>query len=798
MIIAGVAVLVPIITGEKGLLVEPEIGIGSDAPPILLGKTTQDAFFAIFETPRNEWTWRLIYRDAIAESEVVTRTDTDTRLQVEDVRDAIGAAGLLDLTTSSFRLYQTVDGVWRWSLVTADGSVVAVSEGTAPSRDDIESTVTFLGETLADADLIEIQRAAFDVYQDAADRWQWRLLDEHRKQLAVAAESVASEEAAEAATETFVEQIGSARLVPIETIGVELIEIDSMWTWQVLTPDEEVIISSTDSHEERQKAEADAHEILDTMRSGNVVEYGNGGFELIPDSDGWSWRLRDDTDEIIAADEDGAVSDEETIRSLAERTRSALGDATVIDYEHLEFEVFPTDHAWRWRLVDSERNQLAESVEEHDDVETMNEAAGYVKECIDAADLIEFEQAAFQQYESDGEWRWRLIDEDGQVLSDSSEEYGSKEAVQEGMSTLKENAPEAEILEIETAAFEIYRDDDEFGWRLIDDGGNLIADATASYTSRQAARDAVQYLTDHNDTTTIYEMDAPAFQLYDADDGWGVRLVDIDGTILANATVGYSTKDAAHEALDHIRETGIDAPIEAFGTVTVRLRHGAGWHWDLIDPDRAIIAEGEQTHEDREAAMDAINRLIEGGQAAPTFTLDEGVIWATRADTEDTWTWELLDPERAVLAKSGQSYENPDTLADAIETIKSRAPDATRFEIDTAAFEIIHRDEGWLWRVIDEEETVLAVDPGYHDDRASVADAIDRARSSGVDASIIEIDEPVFEFLERDDGWVWRLLDANGEPIAESVRAHDSRQAAREEMRTAKEYGPDGEAIVTW
>ena len=67
-----------------------------------------------------------------------------------------------------------------------------------------------------------------------------------------------------------------------------------------------------------------------------------------------------------------------------------------------------------------------------------------------------------------------------------------------------------------------------------------------------------------------------------------------------------------------------------------------------------------------------------------------------------------------------------------------------------------------------------------------------------MDASIIEIDEPVFEFLERDDGWVWRLLDENGEPIAESVQAHESRQAAREEMRTAKEYGPDGEAVVTW
>lgn len=798
MIIAGVAVLVPIITGEKGLLVEPEIGIGSDAPPILLGKTTQDAFFGIFETPRNEWTWRLIYRDAIAESEIVTRNDTDTRIQVEDVRDAIGAAGLLDLTTASFRLYQTVDGAWRWSLVTADGSVVAVSNSTAPARDEVESTVTFLGENLAESELIEIQRAAFDIYEDAADRWQWRLLDEQRQPLAQAEKSEESEAAAEAATETFVEQVGSARLVSIENIGIELIESDSEWSWHVLTPADDILVSSTDSYAERQDAEANAHEVIESLQSGNVIEYGQSGFELVPVSNGWTWRLRDDTDDIIAMNHDEPASDEATIRSLAERTQSALGEATVIDYEHLEFEVFPAGNAWRWRLVDAERNQLAESVDTHDDFETANQAAEHVKQCIDAADLIEFEQAAFQQYESNGEWRWRLIDEDGQVLADSGEEYGSKEAVQEGMSTLKEHAPDAEILEIETAAFEIYLDDDEFGWRLIDDGGKLIAAATASYSSRQAAREAVQFLTDHNDTTAIYEMDAPAFQLFDTEDGWGVRLVDVDGAILATATDETATKDAAQETLDHIRDAGIDAPIEAFGSVTVKLRNGAGWQWELIDPDREFIAEGEQTYENRADAMADINRLIDGGQDAPTFTLDDGVIWATSPDTDDSWQWQLLDPERTVLAESGKTYENPDALSEAVETIKSRAPDATRFEIETAAFEIVRRDEGWQWRVIDEEETVLAVDPGYHDDRGGVTEAIERARSSSVDASIIEIDEPVFEFHERDDGWVWRLLDENGEPIAESVRAHETRQAAREEMRTAKEYGPEGEAVVTW
>ena len=125
-VIAAVAILVPIVTGEKGLFVEPELGLGSDEPPILLGQATQDAFFAIYQRPNHLWTWRLIHREAIAEGDGAVRSDTDARLLVEDIQETIGAAGLLDLTTSSFRLYQTAENEWRWSLVRADGSVVAV------------------------------------------------------------------------------------------------------------------------------------------------------------------------------------------------------------------------------------------------------------------------------------------------------------------------------------------------------------------------------------------------------------------------------------------------------------------------------------------------------------------------------------------------------------------------------------------------------------------------------------------------------------------------------------------------
>lgn len=797
-IITSVAVLVPIITGEKGLFVEPELGIGSDEPPILLGKATRDAFFAVFETPTNEWSWRMIHREAIAESEILARTDTDARLVVEDVREMIGAAGLLDLTTSSFRLYQTEEGEWRWSLVRQDGSVVAVSAGTATDRDAVESTVTFLSEQLPTAETMEIHGAAFDVYRDDSDRWQWRLIDEHRRPLAQSGTSVHTENEAVGATETFVERFENARVLILEGPGFELFESPEGWQWRVVSPTDDRLVTSTSSFSSRQAAESAALAVAEDTAGAPVIEYGTPGYELVPGSDGWSWRLRDETDDLIARSHE-TRPDRDGIRDRAERTRNVLGDGTIIEYEAMDCEVYPAEDGWRWRLVSDEREVLAESVAPFDDEAEATDTAETVRTCVLAADLIEFDQAAFQQYESDGQWRWRLIDGDGQVLADSGEEYGSQEAVREGMTTLKEHAPDAEVLEIETAAFEIYRHEGgDYAWRLIDEGGTLIAASATAYHSRTAAKEAVAYLTDHVDDAAIRPMREAAFQLFEDDDRWAARLIDVDGAILAETVARATTRDGARDAIDRIKEAGTDVGIDAFGPVTVTLRNGSGWRWDLVDPDRQPIARGDRNYEDQSQARADVESLTDTATEAPVFTIDEGIVWAYEDESAGGWLWELIGPDRATFGEGVEAVAELDEMLGTIETIKTRAGDAEPFEIDTIAIEIVLEDDAWSWRALDEEERIVAVDPGAHQAREDVTGAIDRARGAAADASILEIDDPAFEFHERDEGWVWRLLDDTGEPLAESVEPHESRQAAREEMLSAKEHGPEGETVVTW
>lgn len=44
-----------------------------------------------------------------------------------------------------------------------------------------------------------------------------------------------------------------------------------------------------------------------------------------------------------------------------------------------------------------------------------------------------------------GEWRWRLVVSNGNIIADSGEGYRSKQGAKRGIESVKKNAPGAEI-----------------------------------------------------------------------------------------------------------------------------------------------------------------------------------------------------------------------------------------------------------------------------------------------------------------------------------------------------------------
>jgi hypothetical protein len=53
----------------------------------------------------------------------------------------------------------------------------------------------------------------------------------------------------------------------------------------------------------------------------------------------------------------------------------------------------------------------------------------------------------FELYQdSAGEWRWRLVVPNGNIIADSGEGYASKQGAKRGIESVKNSAPEARVV----------------------------------------------------------------------------------------------------------------------------------------------------------------------------------------------------------------------------------------------------------------------------------------------------------------------------------------------------------------
>jgi hypothetical protein len=115
-------------------------------------------------------------------------------------------------------------------------------------------------------------------------------------------------------------------------------------------------------------------------------------------------------------------------------------------------------------------------------------------------------KATFELYEDNSEqWRWRLVHVNGNIIADSSEGYASKQKAQQGLDSVKANAPGAYVVDTSkeddavideggsNATFELYADKAaKWRWRLVHDNGEIIADGGQGYASKQKAKQGLR------------------------------------------------------------------------------------------------------------------------------------------------------------------------------------------------------------------------------------------------------------------------------------------------------------------
>jgi uncharacterized protein YegP (UPF0339 family) len=178
-------------------------------------------------------------------------------------------------------------------------------------------------------------------------------------------------------------------------------------------------------------------------------------FEIYQDKGGgYRWRLRHRNGNIIATAGEGYASRQKCQQGMHSVMRNALGAAIMT--------IEPED---------------PEAISEETETEP-----------------IELEShAAFELYEDNaGEWRWRLVHDNGNIIADSSEGYASKGNAKRAMKSVRRHAASADYLKIDPSAFEVYRDTaGEWRWRLVHENGNILADSGEGYASRQKARQGI-------------------------------------------------------------------------------------------------------------------------------------------------------------------------------------------------------------------------------------------------------------------------------------------------------------------
>jgi uncharacterized protein YegP (UPF0339 family) len=301
-------------------------------------------------------------------------------------------------------------------------------------------------------------------------------------------------------------------------------------------------------------------------------------------------------------------------------------------------------------------------------------------------------------------------------------------------------------------------------------------------------------LVDLSPDANVREMADPVFQVYDDEGDWFWRYVTVENETVADGTDPQSTRDDATDHVADVRAAAAGASVDVVESCGIELADDGAWSWRIFDTARDEVATGTREYERRESASADVELLRRHADTAPIFEIETAAVRLVHGD--EGYGWVLIDDERETYARSGLRYETRASVMDAIEELQDLAPDADAVNFDDAGFELFDDGDGWRWRLLDEEERAVATGATPYDTREEARDRVESVRDLVAGASVLEIDDPAFELHYQDDGWIWRLVDSDGNSLARSIEVYPTRGEAREAMQTLKDQAPEGHVTV--
>ena len=211
----------------------------------------------------------------------------------------------------------------------------------------------------------------------------------------------------------------------------------------------------------------------------------------------------------------------------------------------------------RWRLRHDNGEILADSAQGYRGAGSRDDAVDSVRGYVQTADYLRIDPAAFELYrDRGGKFRWRLLHRNGNILADSGQGYASRQKARQGVDSVAEN-----VGEDGSAEFEVYEDaGGEYRWRLRHDNGNIIADGGEGYASESGAQDAVVRAREYAPGADVLDIGSAAFEIYeDEGEKYRWRLRHRNGRIMADSGQGYASRSGVEEGIGSVKRNAPNA-----------------------------------------------------------------------------------------------------------------------------------------------------------------------------------------------------------------------------------------------
>jgi uncharacterized protein YegP (UPF0339 family) len=312
------------------------------------------ASFEVYKDRGDEWRWRLVHqnRNIIATSGEGYSSDRAARRGMRSVKRNSPGANVLWLPSdepepepetepvrttaeSQATLELSTDraGDQRWRLVHDNGRMLARSARGYATRGTLNDGLVTTRRVAAVAEYLTFDPTGFEVYEDRAGRWRWRLVHRNGNVIADSGSGYATRRGARETLATIQESVGDAGIgaaeeVTPEPLGFEVFEdAGGEFRWRLRHRNGNVVGDSGEGYTERNDAVEAAERVREYAPDANTLSVGDAVFELYEDEGGeHRWRLRHRNGTILAVTADG-YSSRSNARAAVNGTKRNLPNA---------------------------------------------------------------------------------------------------------------------------------------------------------------------------------------------------------------------------------------------------------------------------------------------------------------------------------------------------------------------------------------------------------------------------------------------------------------------------------------